>query len=131
MTDGSSSQTCSAARTQQILQPRRQEVRGGRLQLRRQREIAALELRQDFFGKAHNERILPPFRPLRQREHRGARLAPFADALERLVFAVFEQRIESRRQRCIIEEVAAEDREQARLGLNGASARNTKWHFGH
>ena len=69
-----------------------------------------------FLGKARDERVLPPFRPLRQREHRGARLASFADAFERLVFAVFEQRIESRRQRCIIEQVAAEDREQARLG---------------
>ena len=70
----------------------------------------------DFFGKARDQRVLAPFRPLRQRKHRRARLAPFADAFERLVFAVFEQRIEARRQRGIVEQVAAEDRQQARLG---------------
>src|SRR3546814_19826307 len=42
--------------------------------------------------EASYQRVFAPFRPLHQGRHRRARLAPFADALERLVILEFEQR---------------------------------------
>ena len=66
-----------------------------------------------------------------KRGHRRARLAAFADAFERLVVLVFQQRVEAgglRRHR----RAGCGRRSPTRrgLGMNGASARNTKWHFG-
>ncbi len=51
-----------------------------------------------------------------KRCHCRARFDPFADALERLVVAIFHQCVERRRERRIVEQVASEDREQPRLG---------------
>jgi len=48
--------------------------------------------------------------------HRGARLGALAHALERLVILVFQQRIETGREIFIVQQVAAEDRQQTRLG---------------
>src|SRR3546814_11217169 len=64
--------------------------------------------------EASYQRVFAPFRPLHQGRHRRARLAPFADALERLVILEFEQRIVPGGLRRIVEQVAAEDAHQSR-----------------
>ena len=67
-------------------------------------------------GEARHQRILAPVRRCGQRRHRRARLLALADAFERLVVLEFQQRVEARRLRRLVEQVAPEDAHQARLG---------------
>src|SRR5215469_5080715 len=101
---------------QQALQAQRQEMFGGWREQRREAKFMRIQLRHDFLGEARDKRILAPFRALCQRLHRRAGFAALADALERLVLTVFKQSVEARRKRRIVEQIAAEDAEQARLG---------------
>ena len=69
----------------------------------------------DLAREAFDQRVLAPFRTRGQRRHRRARFAAFADALERLVVLVFQQRVVTGGLRRIVEQVAAEDADQPRL----------------
>src|SRR6185437_15559640 len=70
------------------LQTRRYAMLGGGFQPRLQRQLRGIELRQDLA----------------------------AEAFDRLVVLVFEQRIETGGLRLVVQQVAAEDPQQARLG---------------
>ena len=76
----------------------------------RERQRCHVELRCDLVGEMRDDRVLAPFRSRRERRHRCARLDAFADALERLVVAIFHQRVERRNERDVVERIAAEDR---------------------
>src|SRR6185312_3574015 len=103
----------------------------GRLKPRLQRKLRGIELRQDLAAEAFDQRILLPFRPLAQCVHRGARLGALAHAFERLVVLVFQQRVEAGGLCLVVQQVGPKIASSRGLGRNGASARNTKWHFGH
>ena len=78
-------------------------------------EFACVQHRQDAFAEARDQCVLAPLRAFAERRECGARFAAFADALEGLVRADFEQGIEVGGQCDVIEQVAAEDRDQTRL----------------
>src|SRR5258708_10250814 len=101
---------------QQFLEPGRQIVRPRRGEQGVALESLHVELRRDLVRVTRDQRILAPLRALCDRMQRSARLAPLADTLERFVLAVFEQRVKDRRERRIVEQIAAEDLQQARLG---------------
>src|SRR6185312_15872811 len=100
---------------QQTLQAQRQKEFGGWREQWRQDKFAHVELRRDYLGEARDQRVLAPFRAQRQRVHGRARFAALANALEWFVLAKFEQRVEARRQRRVVEQIAAKDAKQARL----------------
>src|SRR5207342_3897057 len=70
----------------------------------------------DFARETLDQRIFAPFGPHAQRGHRSARFTALAYAFERLVVLVFEQRVVAGGLRRIVEQVAAEDADQAWLG---------------
>src|SRR5690606_36328855 len=72
-------------------------------------QFRRIELRQDLAFEAAHQRVLAPSRSLHQRGHGGARIAAFADALERLVVLELQQRVVAGGMRRVVEQVAAED----------------------
>src|SRR6185437_4628433 len=106
----------SADGLERRVQTPRYAMLGGGFQPRLQRQLRGIELRQDLAAEAFDQRVFLPLRPLAQRAHRRARLGALAHAFERLVVLVFEQRIEAGGLRLVVQQVAAEDPQQPRLG---------------
>src|SRR6185437_1650016 len=75
----------------------------------------SIELWRVLLAETRDQRILAPFRARGQRGERGARLLCLAHAFERLVVAVFDQCVEARGLRFVVQQVASENREQAWL----------------
>ena len=73
-------------------------------------------MRQDLIGETADDGIFAPARRLRQCGHGGAGFPALAHALEGLVVLIFQQRIETRNLRWFVEQIAAEDSHQTRLG---------------
>jgi hypothetical protein len=91
-------------------------VFASRLQPGCQRQGRSIELRQNVFAEARDQGILAPLRPRSQGCERGAGFGRLAHALERFVVVVLDQRVEAVSLRLVVQQVATEDREQARLG---------------
>ena len=81
-----------------------------------QLQLHRVQSRRDLVAEPCNQGVLAPFGSGGQCRERRARLAGFADAFERLVVAVFDQRVEAGGLAFVVEQVAAEDLQQARLG---------------
>ena len=78
-------------------------------------QFVGSELRLHFVDEALDDRVLAPLGTPGQFGHRRARFMALADALERLVIAIFEQGIEAGDLGRVVEQVAPEDAEQARF----------------
>ena len=79
-------------------------------------DLATAQLRCDLAREPRHDRVLAPLRAGGQRRHRRARFLALAHALERLVVAILQQCVVTGGLRRIVEQVAAEDADQARLG---------------
>src|SRR5690606_35712684 len=89
----SSSMRIDSAAFEHGVQVRRNAMRTGHFEQRREGEVRVREMRRNLVDEMRDDRILAPFGPRRERGHRGARLDALADAFERLVVAELEQRV--------------------------------------
>src|SRR5690606_41741514 len=77
-------------------------------------QVAVAQLRTDLADEPLDQCVLAPFRASGERGHGRTWFAAFTDALERLVVAVFQQRVVAGRLGRGIEQVAAEAADQPR-----------------
>src|SRR6185437_3605556 len=104
----------SANRIERSREPQGDAVLARRFKPRLQLQLRRIELRCDVTSESRHQRVLAPFGARRQSRERRARLASFAYAFERLVVAVFDQRIEAGCLRIVVQQIAAEDLQQSR-----------------
>ena len=84
-------------------------------QQRRHDQFRRIELRADLAVETRDDHILAPLRPVTQRGHRRARFLAFADAFERLVVLILQQGIEAAGLVRVIQQIATENADEARL----------------